>query len=154
MKRVFCLFLDFFHGGKTLFTSTFSKFSRLVPTFHGDFLEFFHGFNLRFHGHKIKNLLGRDVFFTGIISEKISKATVIILGLIKTKNLFKKIEIFHVPTHILVLQVETCSTFSRGHSLFNGHFINFLRGVSIFYGHKTKNLHRRQTKKSREKKTL
>ena len=94
MKRVFCLFLDFFHGGKTLFTSTFSKFSRLVPTFHGDFLEFFHGFNLRFHGHKIKNLLGRDVFFTGIISDKKTKATVITLVLIMTKYPCKKLKYF------------------------------------------------------------
>ena len=87
----FTIFPVFFTGAKPFSRALFSRFSRLVQTFHGDFLGFFHGFDLRFHGRKTKNFHGSDIFFTGRISEtKIKKAKNYNFDTQNTKNLCKK----------------------------------------------------------------
>ena len=93
VKHVFCLFWIFFPSAKTFFTGKyfFRNLHSYRPNFYGCFLGFFHGFPLRFHGHKTKKIHGRDLFFKGRIFEKKSKERKIIICIrINTKKLFKK----------------------------------------------------------------
>ena len=86
----FTIFPVFFTGAKSFSWPLFSRFSRLVQAFHGDFLGFFHGFDLRFHGRKTKIFHGRDIFFTGRISETKSKKLKIIISIHKIQKIFAK----------------------------------------------------------------
>ena len=45
-------FLVFFTGSNYFSRALFKKFSRVAKSFHGHFLIFFHGLNLKFHGQK------------------------------------------------------------------------------------------------------
>ena len=126
----FTIFPVFFTGAKPFSRALFSKFSRLVQAFHGDFLGFFHGFDLRFHGRKTKIFHGRDIFFTGRISEtKSKKVKNYNFDTQNTKNLCKKryfLEKFRVFSRALLdfsraqfLKYFTCTNFSfTGRNLF------------------------------------
>ena len=126
----FTIYLVFFTGAKPFLRAFFLKFSRLVQAFHGDFLGFFHGFDLRFHGRKTNFFHGRDIFFTGRISEtKSKKRKIYNFDTQNTKNLCKKryfLKKFRVFSRVLLdfsraqfLKYFTCTNFSfTGGNLF------------------------------------
>ena len=162
----FTIFPGFFTGAKPFSRALFSRFSRLVQAFHGDFLGFFHGFDLRFHGRKTKIFHGRDIFFTGRISRnEIKKAKNYNFDTENTKNLckkryfLKKCRVFSRAlfdfSRAQFFKYFTCTSFSfTGKNLFEiftgtfalsrALFKSFSRGVPIFHGRKTKNFHGRK----------
>ena len=90
VKRVFYHFSGFFHGCKALFTATFFEISTPSRDFSRGLFGIFHGFDLRCHGRKTKIFHGRDIFFTGRLSEKKSKTLKIIISIHKIQKIFAK----------------------------------------------------------------
>ena len=59
---LFALFQVFFTGRKKISRVLFLKISRVVQNFQGYFFRFFHGLKFIFHGLKMRNFHGLDIF--------------------------------------------------------------------------------------------